>query len=214
MCGRVNVTDYTSIIQLMESMDFPIGVADFSNVSAKLFPYYRPLLTGFINPQNQTDSALMNWGWERDWDTDKRLFNSRRINNKGKSIWQSPVWGQSICNRRCIVPVNAFYEWNENQPKGKRDRYRIETHEPAFGLGGIYEISQDGEMFFSICTTEPNKHMAEIHHRMPVIVDKKDAEQWLYSTVSDEVDELMQAKNNHYIVMHKETDVGHTLNLF
>ena len=146
----------------------------------------------------------MNWGWKRDWDKGRHLFNSRRVSAKGQSIWDSKVWGKSIRQKRCIIPVNAFYEWDENQRKGKRDRYRIEHKEPAFLLGGIYEISQDGEMFMSICTTDPNKKMSKIHHRMPVIIQSKDAEEWLSSKDRDAVDHLMQSTPDSWIKLIKE----------
>ena len=214
MCGRVNVTDYQSIVILMDAIGVPLKMDVNITLSAELFPYYKPLLASFIDKQGNADSALMNWGWHRAWDKSKRLFNSRRVSAKGQVIWQSPVWGEAIRKRRCLIPINAFYEWNEKQVKGKRDRYRVETKFPAFTLGGIFEISEDGELFMSICTTEPNESMADIHHRMPVIIDKNDAEKWLYSDSEKEVNELMQAVPNDYIVMKKEHQLGQTINLF
>ncbi|MFK7793802.1 MAG: SOS response-associated peptidase [Gammaproteobacteria bacterium] len=214
MCGRVNVTDYQAISILMESIGVPINLGAGIELSENLFPYYKPLVAGFMTEDNKIDSALMNWGWQRDWDPGKRLFNSRRVSAKGQVIWESPVWGEAIRRRRCLIPINAFYEWDQNQAKGKRNRYRVETSAAAFTLGGIFEISEDGEMFLSICTTDPNEAMAEIHHRMPVIIDSKDAEQWLASDNAQEIDELMQAKPEDYICMTKESQIGRTENLF
>lgn len=56
-----------------------------------------------------------------------------------------------------LISINAFYEWDHNRPKGKRNRYRIKSHEAAMTLGGIFEISDDGEMFLSMCTTDPSE---------------------------------------------------------
>ncbi len=214
MCGRVNVTDYQSIAILMEEIGMPTHVGAEIELSENLFPYYKPLVAGFINEDDEIDSALMNWGWQRNWDQGNRLFNSRRINAKGQVIWQSPVWGEAIRCRRCLIPINAFYEWDQNQPKGKRNRYRIQTHEAAFTLGGIFEISEDGELILSIFTTDPNEKMAEIHHRMPVIIDAKDAQQWLASDNPKDIDELMRAKPENYIRMTKESQIGRTDDLF
>lgn len=204
MCGRVNVTDYPSITILMEDIGMPVNFGDEFSPSEKLFPYYKPLAAGFVNEEGHMDTALMNWGWQRDWDKGNRLFNSRRVSAKGQVIWKSPVWGEAIRKRRCLIPINAFYEWDQNQPKGKRNRYRIESQDPAMALGGIFEISADGEMFLSICTTDPNEKMAAIHHRMPVIIDKKDSEQWLMSNEPKDVDQLMQSQPDDYIRMIKE----------
>ena len=214
MCGRVNVTDYQSVAILMEEIGMPVHMDADIELSENLFPYYKPLVTGFMTDENKMDSTLMNWGWMRKWDEGNRLFNARRVSAKGQMIWESPVWGEAIRHRRCLIPINAFYEWDQNQSKGKRDRYRIEAHEEAFTLGGIFEISEDGELFLSICTTDPNEKMAQIHHRMPVIIDSKDAQQWLVSDDRKDVDELMKAKPEDYIQMTKENQVGRTADLF
>ena len=214
MCGRVNVTDYQSIAILMEEVGLPVQFGTDIELSENLFPYYKPLASGFMNDNDEMDSALMNWGWQRQWDKGNHLFNARRVSAKGQIIWESPVWGEAIRRRRCLIPINAFYEWDQNQTQGKRNRYRIETNDAAFTLGGIFEISEDGELFLSICTTDPNEKMAEIHHRMPVIIDSKDAEQWLASDNPKHVDELMQAKPDDYIQIVKESQVGRTEDLF
>lgn len=206
MCGRVNVSDFPPIQELMEDIGLPIYPRGDFHLSAKLFPYYKPLLTGFAAADGGYDAAFMNWGWKRDWDKGKRLFNSRRISAKGQPIWDSRVWGDAIRKRRCLVPINAFYEWDENQPRGKRDRYRIENSGSALALGGIYEISSDGEMFMSICTTDPNKKMSKIHHRMPVIIDNKDAERWLVSDDQETVNNLMSSSPESWIDVTKESE--------
>lgn len=115
----------------------------------------------------ENDIALMKWGWERS-------FSQRPlINTRGLEAWSKKTWAKAIQERRCIIPASAFYEWNENQPKGKRDMYRISpSDENGFAFGGLYEINKNGEMFMSILTTKPNKKMSEIHHRMPVIIKK------------------------------------------
>jgi len=219
MCGSVKVSDYQAIKQLMIKRGMPVNFARELETGEKLFPYFKPLVAGYINDDGRADSAMMNWGWRRDWDEKRRLFNSRRVSKKGQPIWHSPVWGDAIRERRCVIPINAFYEWDQNQPKGKRDRYRIVVQEAAYTLGGIYEISQDGEMFLSVCTTEPNEVMAKVHHRMPVIIDKNESEAWLKSKNIQDIEEIMQAKSDNYIVMTKENpinqqQIGQTKNLF
>ena len=205
MCGRVNVSDHPAIQSLMKEMGLPLYPEQDFHLSAKLFPYYKPILAGFYNSDRVLDAALMNWGWVRDWDKGHRLFNSRRVSAKGQPIWDSRVWGQSIRERRCLIPINAFYEWDENFPKGKRPRYRIESaNGPAMALGGIYEINQDGEMCMSICTTDPNEKMKKIHHRMPVIIRTSDAEEWLKSDDTNAVDQLMAPTSDDWIELIKE----------
>lgn len=131
--------------------------------------------------------TLMKWGWERS-------FSPRPlINTRGLEAWTKKTWAQAIQERRCIIPAKAFYEWDENQPKGKRDRYRISsTQNDGFAMGGLYEINKDGELFMSILTTLPNEKMSKIHHRMPVILNEENYEAWFTSTDRKEVEFMMK----------------------
>jgi putative SOS response-associated peptidase YedK len=141
----------------------------------------------------------MKWGWERSF-AKRPLINAR-----AREAWDKPTWCEAIKKRRCIIPASAYFEWNENQPKGKRDCYRIDpTFDDGFALGGLYEISaKTGEMFVSILTTAPNKKMAEIHHRMPVIIDIGGFDRWFDSDDRDEISSLLNPINSDQIRLSK-----------
>ena len=165
------------------------------NKGEQLFPYYKPLAALFVDSQSSMDLALMNWGWQRPWDESKRLFNARKCSAKGQSIWQSKVWGEAIRQRRCLLPIDCFYEWDQNFPRGKRPRYRIEPGQrEVMSLGAIYEINHVGEFCLSVCTTEPNDSMQQIHHRMPVMIEPEQAQEWLFSEDQHAIDHLMQPR--------------------
>ena len=79
-------------------------------------------------------------------------------------------------------------------------------YEDGFAFGGVYEInSETGEMFVSIATTEPNKKMAKIHHRIPVILETDEFENWFGAEDQEEIDYLMQPANEDWINLIKET---------
>jgi putative SOS response-associated peptidase YedK len=149
--------------------------------------------------ESGNEIAQMKWGWERSFA--KRPL----INTRAREAWDKPTWRNAIRKRRCVVPVSAYFEWNENQAKGKRDCYRIDpTLDNGFALGGLYEVSpKTGKMFMSILTTAPNKKMAEIHHRMPVIIDKSKFRAWLESDERDEINALLAPVNSEQIELRK-----------
>ncbi len=163
-----------------------------------------------VYPTNQVDVVFrgedgneithMTWGWERPFS--KRPL----INARGQEAWDKRTWAKALRERRCIIPASGFFEWDENQPKGSRDMYRITpTHEDGFALGGVYEInSESGEMFMSILTTDPNKKMAKIHHRMPVILQTKEFNDWFVEADRDYIDYLMGPANNDWIELKIE----------
>ena len=194
MCGRFSLDRLPTSI---------IGALDVD------FPNFKPQVE--VYPTNQTPVVFrsnginelteMTWGWERPF-TKRPLFNAR-----GSEAWEKKTWAKALRERRCIVPASGFYEWDENQPKGSRDRYRINpAFDDGFAFGGLYEInSETGEMFMSILTTTPNKKMTKIHHRMPVILELDEFDNWFEADDRDEIDFMMQPANEDWINLIKET---------
>lgn len=131
--------------------------------------------------------GVMKWGWERSFS--KRPL----INTRSTEAWQKKTWSNAMVRQRCIIPASGFFEWDENQARGKRDRYRIDpTQEDGFAMGGLYEVNSDGEMYMSILTTSPNKKMAQIHHRMPVILAEKEFNDWFEAEDRIQIESMMQ----------------------
>src|SRR5262249_3388575 len=91
--------------------------------------------------------------------------------------------------RRCLVVADGFYEWRRDD---KQPHYiTLKSGEPM-AFAGLWEFwnSPDGPVeSCSICTTEANTMMAELHDRMPVILPAQSIDQWLDPFVS-EPDEL------------------------
>ncbi len=145
------------------------------------------------------EMVSMKWGWERSFS--KRPL----INARSAEAWDKKTWSQALRERRCIIPASGFFEWDENQPKGKRDKYRVDpAHGDGFAFGGLYEISSAGEMFMSILTTAPNPKMASIHHRMPVILDKADYDDWFESGDREQLGYMMQPVHDNRVRLVKE----------
>jgi len=106
--------------------------------------------------------------------------------------------------RRCLVPVSWFYEWDQrSKPK---QPWRILPRDGDFlVMAGLWDRSPlpDGSDLesFTIVTTEPNRLLTDIgHHRAPVMIDSSDWETWLSGEPSDAeslikppVDDLMHA---------------------
>ena len=86
--------------------------------------------------------------------------------------------------RRCLILADGFYEWQRNQGGSgpKRPYYiRLDTGTP-YAFAGLWESwERDGEKIRSctIITTEANELVADIHHRMPVILAPEDYACWL-----------------------------------
>jgi putative SOS response-associated peptidase YedK len=82
------------------------------------------------------------------------------------------------------VPARGFYEWKVlSDSKTKLPFYIHPKDLDLFVFAGLWSTWEDVEkrsiMSFSIMTTEPNKEMAEVHNRMPVILHPEDEASWL-----------------------------------
>ena len=122
------------------------------------------------------------WGLIPHWAPDARIA-SRTFNARAESIASMPAFRESFRRRRCLVPVDAFYEWKRED--GVRQPYRIfRADGRPLALAGLWAGWKNPETdevrrTFTIVTTTPNTVVAELHNRMPVIVPDEAWARWL-----------------------------------
>lgn len=125
------------------------------------------------------------WGliphWSETANTGNRMFNAR-----SESIDRNPAFRYAFGKRRCLVPVDAFYEWQRDG--NVRNPFAIaRTDGKPLALAGLWAGWKDpetGEVIrsFTILTTGPNDAMRPIHNRMPVVVPESAWDRWLDPT--------------------------------
>lgn len=144
-----------------------------------------------ITDERPQEAVLGNWGLIPFWAKDSAIQNST-LNAKIETLDSKPSFRHSL-HRRCLIPVNSFYEWQWLDAKGKnKERYEIQLANGGqpFALGGLYNLwtnpaNHQEILTFTIVTTEANNLMAEIHntkHRMPLILDEGARQLWLKDT--------------------------------
>ncbi|MFC4249163.1 SOS response-associated peptidase [Natribaculum luteum] len=137
----------------------------------------------------------LEWGLVPSWADDDA---GGIVNARAETIAEKPSFREAYARRRCLVPADGFYEWVETE-EGKRP-YRVafeddrpfamaglwERWEPettqvgldAFGDGSV-ESGDDALETVTIVTTEPNVLVADLHHRMAVVLSPDDERRWL-----------------------------------
>jgi putative SOS response-associated peptidase YedK len=88
--------------------------------------------------------------------------------------------------RRCLVPVNSYFEWQVTDPDNKKKQpwaIGLASGEP-FGLAGIWDHWENKDCTiqletFAIITCEPNILLRPLHDRMPVLIHPEDFDRWL-----------------------------------
>ena len=95
------------------------------------------------------------------------------INARAETAQEKPSFREDTLVGRVLVPCSGYYEWKDGA------KYQIGTGELLF-LAGLCH-AEGGAHRYVILTTKPTPEVAEIHDRMPLVIEREDAENWLYS---------------------------------
>lgn len=127
------------------------------------------------------EAALLKWGLVPSWAKDVSI-GAKLINARSETVTEKPSFREAFKRRRCIIPLDGFYEW---QRKGDRKQpyFFLMRDEHPFGFAGLWEKWRDADgqalETCTILTTEANEVLRSIHDRMPVILHPDDYELWL-----------------------------------
>src|ERR671915_743784 len=105
------------------------------------------------------------------------------INARAETVTKMPAFKKAFEKRRCLVPVDGFFEWKK-VGKEKRPYMIAMADRQPFTLAGLWENWRDRESgewvrTFTIVTTDANELVAQLHDRMPVVIAPEDRERWL-----------------------------------
>lgn len=160
-----------------------------------------------ITDENPAEVRCHSWGLVPSWVEDPDDA-SRPINARSETVGEKPTFREAYRSRRCLVPADSFYEWVSGE-EGKRPyRVALEDDEP-FAMAGLWETWEgepaqtglgdfgEGESdrtrrvdSFTILTTEPNDLVADLHHRMAVVLPRGRERDWL---TADDPSDLLRA---------------------
>ena len=176
MCGRFMLRASQQHLQMLFELDDAPQTAPRYNIAPT-----QPVLAVRTNPHGgMREATYLNWGLIPFWAKDPKI-GSRMINARSETAAEKPSFRAAYKYRRCIVPADGFYEWKKEG--GGKQPYLIglESGE-VFGIAGLWEHwEQDGSAVESctLLTTDANEFMEPLHHRMPVILDRQDYDEWL-----------------------------------
>jgi putative SOS response-associated peptidase YedK len=196
MCGRFTQQTPTSeIARIFEAEDLAWDPGERYNVA--------PTDPAAIVVERRSDAdpavtrravVLYRWGLLPHWVDDPRRAAAKAINARAETVASSGLFREAFRRRRCLVPVDSFFEW---QGQGAA-RTPLRIYDPSgapLALAGLWAGRKDpgtGEILrtFTIVTSRPNAFMEPIHDRMPVVLRPEDWARWL-EPVPHEPSELL-----------------------
>jgi putative SOS response-associated peptidase YedK len=177
MCGRYSITTAPEAMRRLFR---------FENAAPDLPPRYNAAPTDKLpvvrlDRDGRRELAVLRWGLIPFWAKDEKI-GFRSINARAESVATAPAFREALQHRRCLVPVNGFYEW-KRLPDGGKQPYHIGMRDGSpFALAGLWERWKKGAQpieSFTIITGEPNSLTAALHDRMPVILEPDHWDAWL-----------------------------------
>ena len=171
MCGRFSI--YLDELELGER--FPNH--DISSLKDLKVSNFAPTMEMPIVVENQV--VNMRWGLIPSWSQDKSFAN-KLINARGETLLEKPSFKNLVNAQRCIVTSNGFYEWNSQT---KQPFFIQPINTLLMNFCGLHTFWMDANNqpvnTFTIITTKANQSMSDIHHRMPVILEPGNEQEWL-----------------------------------
>ena len=170
MCGRYQMLyddEHQELCKIRNEINAKYGQNQVN--SGEIFPTNTvPILHAGAQ---KTEADLMIWGFPN--------FRSKGviINARSETAPQKPFFRDSLLKRRCIIPSSGFFEWKQD---GTKQKYLFEMPDAnCLYMAGVYQTFGQ-ENRFVILTTDANPSIAEIHHRMPLVLTKGQVDDWIY----------------------------------
>ena len=127
------------------------------------------------------ENYLLESNWGYNFINSKTQSNQIVINSRIETINSKLLFKDSFLKRKCIIPANGYYEWS--QKDGEKKPYLIQLGDgELIYFAGVWrkeKYNDDKRRVFSIITKAANKKINEIHHRMPVVLNANNAQDYL-----------------------------------
>ncbi|PPK98718.1 putative SOS response-associated peptidase YedK [Kineococcus xinjiangensis] len=153
----------------------------------------------------------LRWGLVPSWAKDPSVGN-RMVNARVETLLEKPAFAKAAVARRCLVPVDAWYEWQRSPlaegagGKPRTQPFAVRSRDGSrLSLAGIYEFWRDRDrpdddpdrwlVSFAIITTEAEPGLDRLHDRMPLVVPADLRDAWLEPERAEpeEVREVLEA---------------------
>jgi putative SOS response-associated peptidase YedK len=186
MCGRARLSSDVSEIKIRFTIPPGRPAPNFAP-SWNVAPTDPLPVVRFDAEAHERSLDVMRWGLIPYWAKDIKIGFST-FNARAEEIDTKPAFREALRQRRCLVPLNNFYEWQKTATD--KQPYAIGLKGGGLmAMAGLWETwrSPEGERIrsFTIATTTPNELCAKLHNRMPVVLKPEAWPVWLGEEPAD-----------------------------
>ena len=195
MCGRfLSLTDLDTLVA-------HLGVDEIA--TEPLPPRYNVApsteIYAAIDREGSRRLGRLRWGFLPSWAPSHR-GGRQPINARIETVATTRMFARSFAHRRCLLPADGFYEWQEPVEGGAKQPYHLADPDgQPLVFAGIWTAwrdpdDADAQPVYStaIVTTEARGEIARLHHRMPVMLPPTLWDTWA-GAEADEAPHLLAA---------------------
>jgi putative SOS response-associated peptidase YedK len=142
------------------------------------------------------EGHIARWGliphWWKRPDPPAATFNAR-----AEEAAEKPTWRDALKSRRCLMPVRGWYEWRAMPGSSRKQPYFVHAmQDEPLAFAGLWSRWRpaDAEPVLScaVLTKQAAASIADIHHRMPVVLRPEHFNEWLDpATDADRIQEIL-----------------------
>ena len=177
MCGRFVAS--TPVSTLASVFDADIGDVDL-RPSWNVAPTSR--IAGIREAGDCRRLDTFVWGLMPSWRRSAGA-SSPLINARAESVTDKPSFRNLVPTQRCVVPMTGYYEWLTTKEVKRKIPFFITRRDGSplavAGLWDAADTDSDGYPRACVITVAANPQLAQIHDRMPAVLEGEALDAWL-----------------------------------
>lgn len=184
---------------------------------------------GIVNSTGGPSVVSFSWGLVPRWAPDASRAASL-INARIETVAEKPSFRDLVAQHRCVIPMDGYFEWKEllrhdamkpiKQPfyfsAHSQSRY---SHQGVLAVAGLWTAWKDpnqsnGQVMHSAValTTDANDMVSQVHHRMPVLLDRSGVANWLADKNINPLAQIQVVDDDALVVCAVSTKVNSSRN--
>lgn len=160
---------------------FEVQAVGGANFGAEVYPGYPGLVIADGSAQT------MVWGFPLSLKGKSRQpLKPKPVNNAREDKLGTSFWNTSFERRRCLIPVSAWAEAEGKKGEMTRTWYSV-AGQDVFMVAGIWRPTEEWGNAFSMVMVDGCEQMADVHDRMPVVLEQASWDHWLHGSALEAV---------------------------
>lgn len=180
MCGRYATTVDPALLAVeLDAIDESGPAGEQLAMDYNVAPT-TPILTVLRLPAVAERPLIrrMRWGFVAPW-APEYAAGPPLINARAESVAAKPTFRDSIQARRCLVPMDGWYEWRAGEGRQKIPLYMTPRDGSTLFIAGVWSLWGGSRPSVALLTTDSVGPLRPVHDRMPLILPRADWARWL-----------------------------------